>query len=238
MASMRRESGKGTLQRHAGVVRGRIPHRPPTRRYDWLAAGIVAGITVLALLLVLKGFGPATPEVAVVPATDSSGPTLPPYSQPPVATPTPVPTPIPTVWATPVPTPTLTRTPTPSPTPTAPPTAPPTVPPTPTARAILTPTPAPTPQPNAVAGLVIVDPPPGATVSDRSVIISGLAPAGAPVTRDVPGWFDEHTVADRQGHWAFAESLRDGENTFKFRIGDDPSTEVQLTVFYSPVVPG
>jgi len=233
MASMRREPGETARQRHAGVVRGRIPRRPPTRRHDWLAAGIVAGITVLAVLLVLRGFAPAAPQVAVLPPTDSAGITLPPYSQPPAPTPTTAPTPIATIWATPVPTPT--PTPTPSPTPTPTPTPPPI--PTPTALPVLTSipapatTPMPTPAPSAT-GLVIVDPLPDATVSNGFVIISGLAPAGAVITHDVPAWFDEHTVADRQGHWAFAEQLRDGENTFTFRIADDRATEVRLTVYY------
>lgn len=231
MASMRRKPGETARPRHAGVVRGRIPRRPPARRYDWLAAGIVAGITVLALLLVLRGFGPAAPQVAVVPPTESTAGTLPPYSQPPVPTPTTVPTPIATVWATPIPTPIST----PSPTPTLNP--PPTPPPTPTVQPTLTPsstlTPAPpTPGSSAIAGLVVVDPLPGTTLSDSFVIISGLAPPGAIITHDVPGWFDEHTVADRQGHWAFAESLRNGKNTFTFRIADDRATEVRLTVYY------
>lgn len=244
MASMRREPGATARQRHAGVVRGRIPRRPPARRYDWLAAGIVAGITVLVVLVVLKGLGPGAPEVAVVPPTDSAASTLPPYSQPPAPTPTTVPTPIPTVWATPVPTPTPTLTPSPASTPSASPLSTPTPTPlrTPAAQPTLTasptlapqpPTPTPpTPAPTALAGLLIVDPPPDATLNNSSVIISGLAPPGAVITHDVPGWFDEHTVADREGHWAFAESLRDGKNTFTFRIADDRTTEVRLTVYY------
>ena len=84
-----------------------------------------------------------------------------------------------------------------------------------------------------VAGLTVVEPSAGATVNDRFVVISGLAPAGATITRDVPGWFDEHTVADVDGHWAFAEALGDGENSFTFRIGDDRATEVHLTVYFN-----
>jgi hypothetical protein len=75
-------------------------------------------------------------------------------------------------------------------------------------------------------------------VSERFVVIRGVAPPGAVITHDVPGWFDEHTIADRQGGWSFAESLSLGENTFRFRIGDDRSTEVRLTVFYSPTGAG
>jgi hypothetical protein len=84
-----------------------------------------------------------------------------------------------------------------------------------------------------LAGLMVVEPSAGATVTDRFVVIRGLAPAGATITRDVPGWFDEHTVADHDGRWSFAEALHDGENDFTFRIGDDRTTEVHLAVYYS-----
>jgi hypothetical protein len=234
MASTRRPQREGTGQRHTGVIHGRIPRRPPTPRRDWLAAGVVAGITVLALFLVLRGFGPAAPEVAVVPPTGSAEPTLPPFSQPPAPTPTMVPTPIPTVWATPIPTPPPTPTPSPSPTPSPTPTAPPTATPAPTVPATLPPTPAATPAPTAIAALAVVDPTSGTTVNEPSVVIRGLAPPGAVVTHDVPQWFDEHTVADGEGRWSFAEALREGENTFTFRIGDDRATAIQLVVYYHP----
>ncbi len=80
----------------------------------------------------------------------------------------------------------------------------------------------------------IADPADGTVATDRAIVIRGLAPPGSTVTRDVPQWFDEHTVADSAGRWSFAESLNDGANTFTFRIGDDRATDVQITVYYSP----
>jgi len=69
---------------------------------------------------------------------------------------------------------------------------------------------------------------------ERVVIVRGLAAPGTTVTRDVPMWFDEHTIADVAGRWSFVEPLNEGENTFKFRVADDTATEVTLTVYYSP----
>lgn len=57
---------------------------------------------------------------------------------------------------------------------------------------------------------------------------------GATITRDVPFWFDEHIVANDAGQWSFVESLDPGENAFRFRVGDDNSTAVTLTVYYTP----
>ena len=65
-------------------------------------------------------------------------------------------------------------------------------------------------------------------------MILGLAQPNATITHDIPNWFDEHTTADANGQWSFNEPLNEGQNTFKFRVGDDMSTEVTLTVFYVP----
>ena len=66
------------------------------------------------------------------------------------------------------------------------------------------------------------------------IAVRGLAQPGSTITHDIPLGFDEHTVADSQGRWSFVESLNQGENRFTFRVGDDRSTEVQLTVYYTP----
>ncbi|HYI21985.1 MAG TPA: hypothetical protein VEX62_05035 [Candidatus Limnocylindrales bacterium] len=84
------------------------------------------------------------------------------------------------------------------------------------------------------SGLVILEPTDGATVTDRIVLVRGLAQPGSTVTRDVPMWFDEHVVADSAGRWSFAVSLSEGENVLTFRVGDDTSTERSLTVYYQP----
>jgi hypothetical protein len=66
------------------------------------------------------------------------------------------------------------------------------------------------------------------------VAVRGLAPPGSTVTRVVPFWFDEHTVADAAGRWSFAVSLAEGENVLTFRVGDDTSTTVTMTLTYQP----
>jgi hypothetical protein len=69
---------------------------------------------------------------------------------------------------------------------------------------------------------------------ERNIIVRGLAPPGVTVTRDIPFWFDEHTVADANGRWSFAVSLRPGENLLTFRIGSDTATSRTITVHYQP----
>ena len=208
-------------------------------RRDWVAGGVVAGLTLATLVLVANVFGGRQPVVAVI---DSPSPTASAVSSLPVyvretANPTPSPTPYwtPTVYWTPSPSPTPTPTPSPSPTPSPTPTPTSTPSPTPTP----TPTPSPTPAPSLsqtppAFGLVILEPADSATVTDHVLAIRGLTQPGATVTRDVPLWLDEHTVADSAGRWSFVESLNSGENTFTFRVGDDRATDVTLTVYLSP----
>ncbi|CAN5170919.1 hypothetical protein BH24CHL7_BH24CHL7_07550 [soil metagenome] len=81
-------------------------------------------------------------------------------------------------------------------------------------------------------GLIILEPLDGETVIENAIVVRGLAPAGATITRHVPFWFDEHTVADSAGRWSFALALHEGENSFTFRIDDDLATQRTLTVFY------
>jgi hypothetical protein len=83
-------------------------------------------------------------------------------------------------------------------------------------------------------GLIVLEPLDNATVTDHVLAIRGLTQPGATVTRDVPLWLDEHTVADSTGHWSFLESLNSGQNMFTFRVGDDRATDVTLTVYLSP----
>jgi hypothetical protein len=83
-------------------------------------------------------------------------------------------------------------------------------------------------------GLLILEPLDGSEVSDRVVVVRGLAQPGSTITRPIPFWFDEHTVADSAGRWSFAISLVDGENFLTFRVGDDTSTTATLTLTYRP----
>jgi hypothetical protein len=78
---------------------------------------------------------------------------------------------------------------------------------------------------------VVVDPPDGHSTTEGAVIVRGLAQPGSTITRDVPMWFDEQVLADGSGTWSFPLALRDGENTFTFRIDDDLSTAQTLTIY-------
>ena len=84
-------------------------------------------------------------------------------------------------------------------------------------------------------GLVITSPADGSTTTQSPIVIKGTASPNATITHDIPLNFDEHTIADAKGNWSFTENLNPGENKFVFRIGDDRSTEITLTVFYSPL---
>jgi hypothetical protein len=232
-------------QRHTGVVHGGIPRRPQrSPRRDWLLGGIVAGLAVLMMLLVANAFGDRAVDVATEPTptpTSNVESSLVAFSQEtPAPTPSPTPTPAPT--PTPIPTPTSSPTPTPPPSPTARltptpstsltatplPTAPPSTTPS------TTPSTAPTTPTTPAYGLVIVEPVDGSTTTDHAIVIRGLTQPDATITRDVPMWFDEHTVADSAGRWSFIEPLNVGENTFTFRVGDDTATDVTITINYAP----
>lgn len=60
----------------------------------------------------------------------------------------------------------------------------------------------------------------------------GTGPPGATVTRDIPLWFDDHVTVRADGTWQMRVSLGLGENVFRFRVGDDRSTERVITVTY------
>jgi hypothetical protein len=51
------------------------------------------------------------------------------------------------------------------------------------------------------------------------------------VTRVIPFWFDERTVADPNGRWSFAVLLRPGENLLTFRIGSDRATAKTISLY-------
>ncbi len=107
----------------------------------------------------------------------------------------------------------------------------PTASPTPTIEPTPRPTIEPTPQ---LVGLVIDFPADGETVRSRNINIIGTAPPGATVTRDVPLWFDDHTIAGDDGLWMLPVELAEGENRLALRVGDDPTTAQVLLVTYQP----
>lgn len=77
---------------------------------------------------------------------------------------------------------------------------------------------------------MIINPEDGLTTKDTLIVVYGRAAPGSTITRDIPMWFDEHTIADANGLWSFTLGLNLGENVFTFRVGDDVSTVQTLTV--------
>jgi hypothetical protein len=81
-----------------------------------------------------------------------------------------------------------------------------------------------------VGRLEIVSPIAGSAVSSSPVIVSGLAPAGSRVVRDVSLGFDESATVASDGRWTMSVDLDEGSTVLVFRLDDDRSTEVQLAV--------
>jgi hypothetical protein len=134
------------------------------------------------------------------------------------------------------PTPTFEPMPTPEPTavPTLEPTAPATPEPTPTPTPIPTPEPTLAPTPEPQLGLIFDFPRDGELLRDADINVIGRAPPGSTITRDIPMWFDDHTLTRDDGIWMMPIHLGDGQNVLRFRIGDDRSTEQVITVTYQP----
>lgn len=125
---------------------------------------------------------------------------------------------------------------------------------TPTPAATAAPTPAPTPIPSAMAlplptptpaattppvRFLVVKPVNGATLTSASATtaFSGTAPAGATVVRDIFLLPDTTTVAGPDGRWSMPVDLSEGGNDLTFRVGDDQSTEVKVSVTYVKTAP-
>ena len=152
--------------------------------------------------------------------------------------PTPTPTTAPTVRPSLSPTatarPSAIDTPEPTSAPTVEPTAAPAIEPTPapTVEPTVEPSPEPTIDPSVPTGLAIAFPADGEYLSTRVINVFGTAPPGSTITRDVPLWFDDHVTTRNDGIWMMSVQLGDGSNQLSFRIGDDQSTEIHLTVVY------
>ncbi len=78
----------------------------------------------------------------------------------------------------------------------------------------------------------------GSTVSTELVTVLGLGAADATVTQDINLAPDQHTVSDANGHWTLEVKLQSGANHLKFRIGDDESTAIGLTLTFAVQTPG
>lgn len=80
----------------------------------------------------------------------------------------------------------------------------------------------------------MLEPADRAVVAEREVVIRGLAPPDATITRDIRFWFDQHTTADVRGRWSMRVELVRGENLITLRLGDQTETQLTLIVFYEP----
>jgi hypothetical protein len=79
--------------------------------------------------------------------------------------------------------------------------------------------------------LHIVTPQDGQTMYSPTVTVTGTAPDGAEVIRDISFGPDDRTTATG-GRWSMAIELDDGENLLTFRIGDDKTSSATLHVTY------
>jgi hypothetical protein len=93
----------------------------------------------------------------------------------------------------------------------------------------------PTPLANRV--MIITEPLYGDVVRQETVVVRGGAPAGALIVRDAQYAPDEQTVTDPDGMWAMPIKLRVGVNDLIFRVGDDPKTQLVLTLTFTPLAP-
>jgi hypothetical protein len=85
--------------------------------------------------------------------------------------------------------------------------------------------------------MIITEPTYGEVVRQETVVVRGGAPAGALIIRDAQYAPDEQTVTDPDGMWSMPIKLRVGVNDLIFRVGDDPKTQLVLTLTFTPLAP-
>ena len=90
------------------------------------------------------------------------------------------------------------------------------------------------PSPTHTAQLEILQPANGSVVVTPIVAVSGNAPPGSEIVRDVSLGRDDSTTADPSGAWSMDVELQEGSNELVFRVGDDPASEQRVTVVYDP----
>ena len=74
----------------------------------------------------------------------------------------------------------------------------------------------------------------GATVSTKTVLVTGKAPAGERVVRDIANAPDQSTRARADGTWGMRVTLKNGVNSLRFRLADEKATTRTLRVVYAP----
>lgn len=73
----------------------------------------------------------------------------------------------------------------------------------------------------------------GTAVGASHITVSGTAPAGTRIVQDISMASDAETTADANGFWSIPVDLTDGANDLAFRVGDDKSTTVHVSVTYT-----
>ena len=90
-----------------------------------------------------------------------------------------------------------------------------------------------TPKATEIGGaLAITSPSGGATVTDKLIVVTGTAPAGARIVQDISFGSDQETTATADGTWELNVKLDEGYNLLTFRIGDYETSAVTLAVTY------
>jgi micrococcal nuclease len=74
----------------------------------------------------------------------------------------------------------------------------------------------------------------GATVTTKTVLVTGKAPAGERVVRDIANAPDQSTRARADGTWGMRVTLKNGVNSLRFRLADEKATTRTLRVVYAP----
>jgi endonuclease YncB( thermonuclease family) len=82
--------------------------------------------------------------------------------------------------------------------------------------------------------LDFLDPEDGATVTTKTIVVRGTAPAGSRIVRDIANAPDQDTRAAADGSWSMAVTLKRGINDLRFRIGDEKATTRVLRIVYAP----
>jgi micrococcal nuclease len=73
----------------------------------------------------------------------------------------------------------------------------------------------------------------GAVSETRIISVTGSAPDGARIVRDIPFALDAQ-VGSIGGRWSMSVDLAEGENELTLRIGDEKATAKTITVTYRP----
>lgn len=82
--------------------------------------------------------------------------------------------------------------------------------------------------------VTFLSPADGATVTTKTIVVRGTAPAGSRVVRDISNAPDQSTRAGSDGSWSLEVKLKSGLNSLRFRVEDEKATTRTLQVVYAP----